>query len=134
MTTPSTYTMVTVRCADGLVRHGEPFTSRRAAATWADQGHVCAAHHTTTVSRPVGIADYTTWLARWRRCCGLFDHNAEHVCGRDLYTGPLCDQEPWCLSPTVVAFYGAPGTGRTRTCRNGHSDTPPRILTPEEVR
>ncbi len=128
------YTLATVRCVDGRMRHPEPFSSRREANQWAAWGHLCAARHQVLASNVTGIAELYEWLRRYRPCCGLYDHNAEHLCGVPLYTGPICEERDWCLAPTTVAFYGAPGSGQTRVCLNGHHDTPPHILTPEEVR
>jgi hypothetical protein len=60
-TTPDTRWIV--RCADGRIRHlSDPtvehgsFTSHHAACVWADQGHICTAHHTFEEVTPVGTA------------------------------------------------------------------------------
>jgi hypothetical protein len=34
-----------VRCADGAVRHDDPFFTREDAATFAEWGHACLARH-----------------------------------------------------------------------------------------
>jgi hypothetical protein len=64
--------------------------------------------------------------------CETYGSNPElHVCVE--YTGPACGFEG-CTEPTVSGFYGAPGVGRSRSCKAGHqTGDEPYILTAADV-
>jgi hypothetical protein len=107
-----------VRCEDGRIRHlhdpfvaNGSFTSRHAAAVWADQGHVCTVHHTIEAVTPLGttgcvvlpgIDGPSLWDCECAACVAIQDesYNDDGPCcsicdglGHGYPGGPPCPLE-----------------------------------------